>query len=259
MYREYDEKTGELIKLECSKCHKIKTTDSFCKDKSKKDGVQTKCRQCDNERSRKWRENNPEHNRQWCESHKKERYEYYCKYHENHKEEIRQYRENHKEKMRQYCENHKEEKREYDQQRRENKTQQEIMKIYENVTKRLYPHEGIQYGVIYGVICNDTNRWYIGQTTTSFNTRYNGNFFKYKHYELVEDNEKGKLLAEDIEKYGQESFEIIEVLDVAFSEKELDEKEAYYIDLYKAYDEGYNSTRGNIFKHGKEKRMCCCE
>ena len=32
------------------------------------------------------------------------------------------------------------------------------------------------------------------------------------------------------------------------------EKEAYYIDLYKAYDEGYNSTRGNIFKHGKEKR-----
>ena len=44
------------------------------------------------------------------------------------------------------------------------------------------------------------------------------------------------------------------MLDVAFSEKELDEKEAYYIDLYKAYDEGYNSNRGNIFKHNKSKR-----
>ena len=52
----------------------------------------------------------------------------------------------------------------------------------------------------------------------------------------------------------QESFEIFEVIDVAFSEKELDEKEAYYIDQYKAYDEGYNSNRGNIFKHNKLKR-----
>ena len=77
--------------------------------------------------------------------------------------------------------------------------------------------------------------------------------------ELSEDSSKGQLLADDIEKYGQENFEIIEVIDVAFSERELDEKEAYYIDLYKAYDEGYNSNRGNIFKHGKEKRMCCCE
>ena len=129
-----------------------------------------------------------------------------------------------------------------------------MMKIYENVTKQRYPHNGIQYGVIYGVVCNNTNRWYIGQTTTSFNARYQGDFFKYKFNELSEDNSKGQLLADDIEKYGQENFEIFEVIDVAFSERELDEKEAYYIDLYKAYDEGYNSCRGNIFKHGKTKR-----
>ena len=132
--------------------------------------------------------------------------------------------------------------------------QQEIIKIHENVTKQRYPNKGIQYGVIYGVVCKVTNRWYIGQTTTSFNTRYHGDFFKNKLDNLLEDNIKGKLLADDIEKYGQENFKIIEVLDVAFSEKELDEKEVYYIDLYKAYDEGYNSRRGNIFKHGKAKR-----
>lgn len=243
LYREYDKETGELTKLECGKCHEIKTADCFHKHKNEKDGVQTKCKQCISEMNRQYRENNPDYKRQYSENNK-----------EKISETNRQYYENHKEESRQYRENHKEEKREYDQQRHENKAQQEIIKIYENVTKQLYPHEGIQYGIIYGVFCKVINRWYIGQTTTSFNIRYKGDFFKYKYYELSEDNFKCQLLADDINKYGQENFEIFEVIDVAFSERELDEKEAYYIDYYKAYDEGYNSNRGNIFKHGKEKR-----
>ena len=258
LYREYDEKTGELIKLECGKCHEIKTADCFCKDKSKKDGVKTKCSQCDSERSRLYRENNPEYDRRYNESHKEERHEYHCQYRGNHKEERRQYRENHKEEKREYdrqrYENNKEKMSERHRQYYGNKAHQEIMKIYENVTKQRYPHNGVQYGIVYGVQNLITNRWYIGQTTTSFNVRYYGDFFNHKIIELSEDSSKGQLLADDIEKYGQENFEIIEVIDVAFSERELDEKEAYYIDYYKAYDEGYNSNRGNIFKHGKEKR-----
>ena len=235
LYREYDNE-GNLIKLECSKCHEIKTADCFSKGKSKKDGVLSRCKQCCSKINRQYREN-----------HKEEERERHRQWYENNKEEER-------EKHRQHYENNKEEIREYYRQRYENKTQQEMMKIYENVTKQRYPHNGIQYGVIYGVVCNNTNRWYIGQTTTSFNTRYKGDFFNCKYNELSEDSSKGQLLADDIEKYGQENFEIFEVLDVAFSEKELDEKEAYYIDFYKAYDEGYNSSRGNIFKHGKTKR-----
>lgn len=304
LYREYDEKTGELIKLECGTCHEIKNTDCFHKNKNKKDGVQTECKQCrvgrdrqynenhkrkkrqyrenNKEKIRRYRENNKEkiyeYHRQYSENHKEERCQYrrqryennkeeilekQRQYRENHKEEIykknRRYRENHKEEMRQYRETHKEEMSDYQRQYNENKAQQEIMKIYENVTKQRYPHEGVQYGVIYGVHCKANNRWYIGQTTRSFNIRYNGDFFKYKPYKLSEDNPNIQLLTDDIEKYSQENFEIFEVIDVAFSEKELDEKEAYYIDYYKAYYEGYNSNRGNIFKHGKEKRMCCCE
>ena len=57
---------------------------------------------------------------------------------------------------------------------------------------------------------------------------------------------KKKLLKYDLEQYGEESFEINKILDVAFSQKELDEKEIYYIDYYKAYEEGYNSNRGYI-------------
>lgn len=126
--------------------------------------------------------------------------------------------------------------------------------IYENFTKKNYHKSNIQYGIIYGVHCKVSNRWYIGQTIQGFNNRYRGNFLNHKFIELEDDCPKRELLKDDIEKYGQESFEIFEVLDVAFSEKELDEKEAYYIDYYKAYDKGYNSNRGNIFKHNKSKR-----
>ena len=276
LYREYDE-NGNLVKLECCKCGEIKTVDNFNKNKSKKDGVYNICKECRKEYNKNNREKEYERQRRYYENNKdrerKKRRQYYennqekeskrkRQRYENNKEKVlginRRWRENNKEKLfeinRQYRENNKEKISETNRQYRENKAQREIMKIYENVTKQRYPHEGIQYGVIYGVYCRASKKWYIGQTTTSFNIRYSGDFFNHKIIELSEDSFKGQLLADDIEKYGQENFEIFEVLDVAFSERELDEKEAYYIDLYKAYDEGYNSTRGNIFKHGKEKR-----
>ena len=189
-------------------------------------------------------------------------YNYHHNRYENNKEYFRKVRreryknnkEKELEKQQQYRINNKDKINEHNHQRYENKVNEEIIKIYKNVTKNLYPNNDIQYGVIYGVHCIPTDRWYIGQTKTSFNIRYNGDFFIYKFSGLSEDNEKGQLLQDDIEKYGKDKFEIFEVLDVAFSEKELDEKEAYYIDYYKAYDEGYNSNRGNIFKHNKSKR-----
>ena len=46
LHREYDEETGKLIKLECGICHEIKTADCFRKNKSKKDGIQSQCKQC---------------------------------------------------------------------------------------------------------------------------------------------------------------------------------------------------------------------
>ena len=276
LYREYDE-NGNLVKLECCKCGEIKTVDNFNKNKSKKDGVYNICKECRKEYNKNNREKEYERQRRYYENNKdrerKKRRQYYennqekeskrkRQRYENNKEKVlginRRWRENNKEKLfeinRQYRENNKEKISKTNRQYRENKAQREIMKIYENVTKQRYPHEGIQYGVIYGVYCRASKKWYIGQTTTSFNIRYSGDFFNHKIIELSEDSFKGQLLADDIEKYGQENFEIFEVLDVAFSERELDEKEAYYIDLYKAYDEGYNSTRGNIFKHDKEKR-----
>lgn len=218
-----------------------------------------------------------EQSKQYYKNNKDKRNDYQKQYRENNKDKIADYRKHYLEKNRdkihekqkQWYINHRDEKLEQNKQYNENhkdkinakskqwyedKINKEIQRIYENITKKLYPHSGIQYGVIYGVHCLPSNRWYIGQTTNSFKIRYRGNFFNHKFIELSDDNTKSQLLNDDIEKYGEESFEIFEVLDVAFSEKELDEKEAYYIAYYKAYDKGYNSNRGNIFKHNKSKR-----
>ena len=276
LYREYDD-DGNLIKLECSKCGEIKSVDNFNKCKTCKDGYRYECKLCKKEYShQRYQENKEkelERSHQYYQDNKEKKLEYSRQYYQENKEKIleyrRQYIENNKEYQRQYIEKNKEKllkyKRQYYQENKEklvdyshqyieNKLYKELSKIYENVTKNLYPNNDIQYGIIYGVHCINTDRWYIGQTRKTFNLRYRNNFFKCKFNELPIDNPKLQLLHEDIEKYGKENFEIFEVIDVAFSEKELDEKECYYIDLYKAYDVGYNSNRGNIFKHEKSKR-----
>ena len=197
-------KEDVLIAKECTKCHEIKSVNEFSRDSRSKTDGLQS--QC-KQCCKQWRKNNKEHRKEY---------------------------------NKQWYENNKEYKKEcYD-----NKAQEAIQEIHENVTKKLYPHNGIQYGIIYGVYNTVTDRWYIGQTTTSFEVRYHGNFFKYKVSETSE--ESSKLLVEDIETYGEGSFQIHEVIDVAFSEEELDALEVYYIDKYKAYDEGYNSNRGNI-------------
>ena len=259
LYREYDEE-GNLIKLECSHCGEIKSVDNFSKCKSKKDGYSNTCKLCMNEYMNQHKEERKEYLSNYSKNHKEELKEYQRQRYKNHKKDIKgkskQHYHNNKETkkdyQRKYSENHKEEIKEYRQQYQEKRVNREIIKIYEIITQNLHKKKGIQYGAIYWVHCIPTDRWYIGQTIRSFNIRYHGKFFQNKIYKLI--GSKGKLLQDDIGKYGQENFEIFEVLDVAFSEKELDEKEVYYIDLYKAYDEGYNSNRGNIFKYNKSKR-----
>ena len=280
LYREYDE-NGTLIKLECRVCHEIKSVDNFHKGKNYKDEVVTICKNCKKkydevnskqyyinnknilvQKHKEYRLNNKEkefeRNHKYYLKNKEKINEYKKQYNENNKERLFKYRQQYhlinKNKLKEYRNKNRDKLINYHKQYHKNKADEEIKRIYENVTKNLYPNNGIQYGIIYGVHCKVSDRWYIGQTTSSFDIRYHGDFFNCKNRELSEDNPKLELLHEDIEKYGQENFEIFEVIDVAFSEKELDEKECYYIDYYKAYDEGYNSYRGNIFKHGKSKR-----
>ena len=220
----------------CTKCGEIKPHSEFHKDKSRKDGYATSCKSC----RKKYYENNKEERKAYFKEHNK-------KYYEKHREEKIKY---FKEYNKKYHEKHKEERKEiwkeYSKEYHKKKCEQTIEQIYINFTQKLYPKNDIQYGIIYGVHNIITDRWYIGQTKYTFDIRYSGDFFNKKPNELSE--EKRLMFEEDLKKYGEESFKIYDVLDVAFSKIELDEKEVYYIDYYKAYDDGYNSTRGNLLK-----------
>ena len=127
--------------------------------------------------------------------------------------------------------------------RYEAKVQQEIDRIKHNYTNLLYPHCGTQYGIIYKVQNIKNGKTYIGQTTKSFNLRYDGDFFTNKMKEVKNEELKADFY-QDLETFGVGAFMVQEVIDVAFSPMELDEKEVYWIDYYKAYEEGYNSNRG---------------
>lgn len=105
------------------------------------------------------------------------------------------------------------------------------------------------YGIIYLVYNRITKRYYVGQTTVSFDIRYSDGFF-HNHIEGKEDIEHSypnQLLQQDLELYGEESFEFNKLFKVASNQYELDKIEAYMIDKLEAYTKGYNRTRGNLF------------
>jgi hypothetical protein len=52
------------MQKECSKCHKTKDTTGFIKDKKKKDGLYSSCKECNNKRIAYWHK---EHNEEFAE------------------------------------------------------------------------------------------------------------------------------------------------------------------------------------------------
>ena len=79
----------------------------------------------------------------------------------------------------------------------------------------------------------------MGQASNGFDRRYkSGWLYEHSHKATV----KG-----DLELYGEDSFEYTKIFKVANNQKELDKLEAYYIEYFNSYENGYNETRGNIF------------
>ena len=91
--------------------------------------------------------------------------------------------------------------------------------------------------IIYKFTNTLNGKIYIGQTVRTLEKRVKEHFY---------ESSKGcKAFKAAVNKYGQENFSL-EILDTAFSEKELDEKEMLYIAHYKSddRDHGYNLTKG---------------
>ena len=255
--RIYDDK-GNLVSKECGICHEIKPVSEFSKDKSKTDGLVTKCKKCHKKYCKDNAEKIKEQRKQYRKDNAKKVKERQKQYYENNAEKVKerqkQYYENNAEKIKEYNKQYRKDNAEhykqYNKQYNTKQVQEALQQIKIEVEKEPEKYNYIEgkeiYGVIY-LVCNiKSGKYYVGQTTVGFDNRYNkGWLYEHSYKDTVR---------EDLQLYGKESFEYTKLFKVAHSQYELDKLEAYYIDYYNSYENGYNENRGNIFTdRGKEK------
>ena len=107
---------------------------------------------------------------------------------------------------------------------------------------------------IYKITNVQNNKVYIGQTIRPVEQRF------HRHINDALNNILDTHFARAIRKYGKESF-IIEVIDTANSQEELNQKEQYWIRFYNSVNEGYNETDaiskcgGNTYRSKTDEEM----
>ena len=106
------------------------------------------------------------------------------------------------------------------------------------------------YGVIYKILNKVNGKVYIGQTIRTFKDRYRckgtgiERVYGYHKKRKEKKYDYNEHLLNSIEKYGFESFEVIEEFDIANDKEELDKKEIYWIAYFDSFHNGYNQTEG---------------
>lgn len=104
-------------------------------------------------------------------------------------------------------------------------------------------HEGEYIGYIYCITNNNTGKKYIGQTSVSIKSRYNG----HKKQSRYGDE---SILHQSMRKHGFDAFDVKEVEEVRCDtftglKDLLNEREAFYVSEYKTlWPDGYNMTPG---------------
>ena len=214
---------------------------------------------------KKYRKDNAENIKEYHKQYQKDNSEkikeyqkqYYIDNSESIKERRKQYQKENAEKIKEYkkqyrkdnVESIKEYNKEYKKEYNTKKVQQALQQIKTEVeadpNKYNYTKNKEIYGIIYLVHNVKANRYYVRQTTIGFDNRYPSGW-------LYEHGRKNSV-KHDLQLYGKESFKFTKLFKVAHSQYELDKLEAYYIDYYNSYENGYNENRGNIFTdRGKE-------
>lgn len=107
---------------------------------------------------------------------------------------------------------------------------------------------------IYKVINIQNNKVYIGQTIRPVEQRFQ------RHINDALNNILDTHFARAIRKYGKDSFKV-EIIDVAQTQDELNQKEQYWIRQYDSVNKGYNETDaiskcgGNTYQSKTEEEM----
>ena len=107
---------------------------------------------------------------------------------------------------------------------------------------------------VYKITNIQNNKVYIGQTIRPIEQRF------HRHINDALNNILDTHFARAIRKYGKENF-VIEKIDIAQNQDELNKKEQYWIKFYDAVNNGYNETDaiskcgGNTYQSKTEKEM----
>lgn len=119
------------------------------------------------------------------------------------------------------------------------------------------------YGIIYKIENTITHKVYIGQTShpKGFNGRYlykgTGIERVYNCYihKRAANSYYNVYLLRSMEMYGLEAFSVDEVFDTALTKEELNEKEAYYVEKFDSFKNGYNLTSGGDNIPGSQRGL----
>ena len=106
-----------------------------------------------------------------------------------------------------------------------------------------------KFGVIYKITNSINNKVYIGQTTQNPKKRFKQHMYEFKR------NKQPTPISKAINKYGIKNL-IQEVIHECYSKSELNQMEAYYIELY----DSCNRNKGyNICERSEDGRLCVSE
>ena len=107
---------------------------------------------------------------------------------------------------------------------------------------------------IYKITNIQNNKIYIGQTIRPVEQRF------HRHINDALNNILNTHFARAIRKYGKDNF-VVEIIDTAQTQDELNQKERYWIQYYNSVQEGYNETDaiskcgGNTYQSKTEEEM----
>lgn len=221
------------------------------------------------EQRKQYREINKEHYSEYEKQRykaNKERYKEYNKqYYQNNKDRLKEYDKQHyeankehkkvvkkqhyeankeyyKDKMKQWYKENKGHIKEYSKQRYETDKSNnvaELTKMLHQLTPMLKKLNVKAYGSIYKITNIKTGKCYIGQTVQLLKHRYREEVIKG----WIEERKRKKK-----QKFSEELIEenfVIETIDYGICQYHLDKLEAYYIDKFDSYNNGYNNNVGH--------------